>query len=57
MRRFWLWFLAYWHLNDAAVCAMSTDRRDYHDYPDDIHGQPWHFYTMTCKRCGRKFSI
>ncbi len=59
-RRLWLWFLARFHLSDAAVCRMSIGRgphEDYHDYQDDEHGQPWHFVLLKCKRCGKGFYI
>lgn len=38
-------------------------RKDIHDYFDaeiDERGrpaQPWHFYTYTCRHCGKKFEI
>jgi hypothetical protein len=60
MRRLWLWFLARFRLSMRAVCEMSRGRGlhdDYHDYPDSEEGQPWHFHTMTCKRCGKSFTI
>jgi len=60
LRRLWLWFLARFRLSPRAVCEMSRGRGpgdDYHDYPDDIHGQPWHFVELECKRCGKKFFI
>ncbi len=60
VRRAWLWFLARFRLSGAAVCIMSAERGetdDFHDYPDDIYGEPWHFHRMTCKRCGKRFTI
>ncbi len=57
MKRLWTWLLAFFHLSDDAVCEMSRGDADYHDYEDDICGQPWHFVTMQCKRCGKQFSI
>lgn len=57
MKRFWLWLLAVFHLSDAAVCEMSRGSKDYHDYPDGVIGEPWHFYTHKCKRCGKEFTI
>lgn len=60
MKRLWLWFLARFRLSEKAVCEMSKGRglfRDFHDYPDDIHGEPIHFHVMTCKRCGKEFGI
>lgn len=58
-RRLWLWFLAYFRLNDSAVCEMSrgVGPHDYHDYSDDIHGEPCHFSFLTCRRCGKRFRI
>ncbi len=52
-------FLARFRLSDAAVCEQSArlGTIDYHDYPDSIEGQPWHFTLLTCKRCGKKFTI
>ena len=59
MRRLWKWFLARFRLSDAAVCDLSANLSeiDYHDYPDSVEGMPWHFGLLTCKRCGKKFSI
>lgn len=57
IRRTWMWFLAFFHLSDAAVCEMSSGKRDYHDYHDDEQGQPWHFIELECKRCRKRFYI
>lgn len=57
MSRLRRWLLAYFHLNDAAVCVMSEGRKDYHDYQDWEHGYPDHMANDPCKRCGKKFSI
>lgn len=59
MARAWMWFLARFRLDLDAVCELSRDMGpyDFHDYPDDIHGQPMHFCTMTCKRCGKNFAF
>ena len=59
MRRLWIWFLARLRLSDKAVCEISRGMGviDYHDYPDDITGEPTHFWELTCKRCGKKFMI
>jgi hypothetical protein len=60
LRRLWLWFLARFRLSDSAVCEMSRGRGlhdDYHDYPDDEYGEPAHFVTLRCKRCGKEFTI
>jgi hypothetical protein len=55
--RLWRRFLAFYRLDLAAVCEMSCGKRDYHDYPDDEHSEPWHFVELTCRRCGKKFYI
>lgn len=57
--RFVRWFLAFFRLNGAAVCELSAPQGivDYHDYPDSIEGAPFHFILLTCKRCGKQFSI
>ena len=59
LAKLWLWFLAFFHLSDAAVCRLSQGcgLRDYHDYPDSAHGIPVHFATLRCKRCGKPFRI
>ena len=60
LTRLWWWFLARFRLSEWAVCYMSKGRglsNDYHDYPDSKHGQPDHFVTMQCKRCGKEFTI
>jgi hypothetical protein len=54
---FWTWLKAYFRWDLRAVCIASRGQADYHDYPDDIYGQPWHFVNMTCKRCGKQFTI
>jgi hypothetical protein len=60
-RWIWLWFLAFFHLSDSAVCEMSKGANlwgGYHDYRDGCKIEtPQHFYTYTCKRCGKKFLI
>ncbi len=59
-KRIWKLFLARFRLSESAICEMSIGKdlfNDYHDYPDDIHGLPWHFCELTCKRCGKKFVI
>ncbi len=56
----WRRFKAYYRLDLDLVCEFSKglgERNDYHDYPDSIVGRPWHFYTHTCKRCGKHFSV
>jgi hypothetical protein len=59
VRRLWRKILARFRLSLAAVCEESAGLGavDYHDYPDSTVGEPWHFYTHTCKRCGKKFFI
>lgn len=60
LRCLWFWFLARFHLGDDAVCVMSRGRGphdDFHDYPDDAAGQPDHFATLRCRRCGKEFTI
>ena len=50
--------MAFWHLSDRIVCEESAKGKwDYHDYYDDIVGEPWHWAELTCKRCGKKFQI
>lgn len=53
------WFLAFFRLNDDAVCYMSRTLGyiDYHDYPDDIWGEPSHIGLLVCKRCKKRFTI
>jgi hypothetical protein len=60
MNRLRLWLLAFFRLDLDAVCEMSRGKGEYddfHDYPDSIDGVPWHMATLTCKRCGKRFSI
>jgi hypothetical protein len=51
--------IAFFHLSQRIVCEESANRGpyDYHDYPDSVEGEAWHFYLLTCKRCGKKFYI
>jgi len=51
--------LAFFRLSSKAVCEASASMGpyDFHDYPDDVIGEPWHFFLLTCKRCGKKFYI
>jgi hypothetical protein len=37
--------------------SRTRDSYDYHDYPDDIDGEPCHMTFLTCKRCGKRFLI
>lgn len=59
MSRLWRLIQARFRLNLDRVCEMSHGKglADYHDYPDGIAGEPWHFHTHTCKRCGKLFTI
>lgn len=59
LRGLWHRFLAYFRLNKKLVCEMSRGMgdTDYHDYPDSIEGGPLHFTRLTCKRCGKRFTI
>ncbi len=60
LKRWYWWFLARFHLSDAAVCDLSRGRGphdDYHDYDDTEERQPLHFVLLTCKRCGKTFYI
>lgn len=58
--RLWKLAKAWFRTDLAAVCEMSKGRgprSDFHDWPDSTVGQPWHFYSHTCKRCGKVFEI
>lgn len=59
IRRLWRWFLARFRLDLDVVCDMSLGMGlvDYHDYPDSFDGEPDHFTTLTCRRCGKEFTI
>jgi hypothetical protein len=60
IQRLWRRFQARFRINLRVVCEESRGRGlhdDYHDYPDDIHGQPMHFAALTCKRCRKEFFI
>jgi len=57
MKQFWKRFLAYMHWSDNAVCELSKGGKDYHDYHDDEAACPLHMHVLTCKRCGKNFSI
>lgn len=60
---YWRWIWMYWlarlRLSNHAVCVMSRNQGhvDYHDYPDSVEGYPAHFTTLTCKRCGKEFTM
>ena len=54
------WFLARFRLSQRAICQQSVGlgpHDDYHDYPDSVDGEPWHFVAMRCKFCGKEFYI
>lgn len=58
----WNWLknlIAHFRLSNRIVCERSRSKGlvDYHDYPDSIEGQPWHMTELTCKRCGKKFTV
>ncbi len=57
MKKLWRRLLAYMHWSDLAVCEESKGDRDYHDYMDDKSKCPLHFFTLTCERCGKDFTI
>jgi len=64
MIKLWHLFLAWSRLSDHWICEMSKDTSkdgykyvDYHDFRDSILPEPWHFYTHTCRRCGKGFVI
>ncbi len=59
IRRFIRWIKARYRLDLKVVCEMSRGlgMNDYHDYPDSEYGEPWHFVTLKCKRCGKEFCI
>ena len=60
LQKLWRRFQARLRLNLRVVCEESRGmgpHDDYHDYPDDIHGQPAHFVPLTCKRCGKEFYL
>ena len=46
--------------SQRAICEESQGRGlydDFHDYPDTVHGEPWHFTDLTCRHCGKQFRI
>lgn len=59
MKKFWQWLLAYFRLNDKAVCEMSKGRDDWNDYHDyhDCCGEPFHLELHHCRRCLKPFRI
>ena len=60
MTQFIQQLLAYFRLSQKAVCEQSIGKglyNDYHDYPDDVYGQPIHMHDLKCKHCGKLFRI
>lgn len=63
LMKYWRWIRHYWlarlRLSEKAVCVMSRNEGavDFHDYPDSVEGEPLHFCLLTCKRCGKQFTI
>lgn len=57
MKRWLRKLIAFFRLNLTIVCEESRGDRDYHDYPDDELGEPWHMIPLKCKRCGKEFMI
>lgn len=53
-----IFFFGRLSLTEKEICEYSKKgKRDYHDYPDDINGEPWHMVDLQCKRCGKLFQI
>lgn len=50
-------FKARFRMDLRIVCEESAEMGpyDYHDYRDDVYGEPCHFVMLTCKRCGKPF--
>ena len=48
---------AFFHIRQKDVCELSkyAGLHDYHDYYDSVTGQPWHFFVMKCRYCGKAF--
>lgn len=59
LHRRWRRLLARLRMSEVAVCEESVGMGliDFHDYPDDVIGTPAHFVTLTCKRCGKDFTM
>lgn len=54
------WLLAYFHLDQIAVCGMSSGRGEYddfHDWRDSDADAPLHGYRHICNHCGKGFRI
>ena len=45
--------LAFLRLSNKSICEVSSSMGpyDFHDYPDDVEGTPFHFIELICKRC------
>lgn len=59
-RWIWLYWLARFRLSQYAICTMSADKGlhdDFHDYPDTVDGEPFHFTTLRCRHCEKEFTI
>jgi hypothetical protein len=59
LHKCWRKTQAFLRLSQQAVCEESHGLGliDYHDYPDSVEGEPWHFCVLTCKYCGKEFTI
>lgn len=61
-RKIW-WFVkvcfGFGSVDDGSICWFSRNFWDLHDYLTDTggDGEPTHFYTYTCRGCGKPFSI
>jgi hypothetical protein len=51
--------IALLHLSDKIVCEESANmgHYDFHDYPDDEEGYPFHMTLLKCRRCRKRFFI
>ncbi len=57
IRRWWHWFLAWFHLSSSAVCKLSEGMGlyDYHTVKDSENPFPWQGFIHRCRRCGKEF--
>ena len=55
--RWFAWVLLRLPVERRCTASVGMGLVDYHDYPDGIAGEPWHFHVHTCKRCGKDFTI
>ena len=53
----WRFFLAFTRLSLAAVCEMSKEGWEFHDFRDDVLGLPLHFIPLQCQRCRKQFYL